>query len=274
MAVTQEPDGSPPGAAFTEGHVEADGFRIRYMEAGQGAPLVHLHGAGGLRLTPAHDLLRRQFRVIAFEMPGFGQSTENTRTRNMPELAATMAQAVVKLGIDSFNLMGTSFGGKTALWLALQQQERVLALVLEAPAAIRPEGAQPPSGSPEEMARRLYAHPERLPPVPPFDPAVQAKTRALVARLRGPDRDADLERQLAGLAIPTLVLFGTVDRVIPPDMGHLYKELMPNCHLVFVYDAGHAISTDRPEAFTEVVADFLERHEAFVISRTDTVIHP
>ena len=68
--------------------------------------------------------------------------------------------------------------------------------------------------------------------------------------------------------------FGTVDRVIPPDMGHLYKELMPNCHLVFVYDAGHAISTDRPEAFTEVVTDFLERHEAFVISRTETVIHP
>jgi pimeloyl-ACP methyl ester carboxylesterase len=274
MAVTQEPDGSPPGAAFTEGHVEADGFRIRYMEAGQGAPLVHLHGAGGLRLTPAHDLLRRQFRVIAFEMPGFGQSTENTRTRNMPELAVTMAQAVVKLGIDSFNLMGTSFGGKTALWLALQQQERVLALVLEAPAAIRPEGAQPPSGSPEEMARRLYAHPERLPPVPPFDPAVQAKTRALVARLRGPDRDADLERPLVGLATPTLVLFGTVDRVIPPDMGHLYKELMPNCHLVFVYDAGHAISTDRPEAFAEVVVDFLERREAFVISRATTLINP
>jgi hypothetical protein len=41
-----------------------------------------------------------------------------------------------------------------------------------------------------------------------------------------------------------------------------------------VYDAGHAVSTERPEAFTEVVADFLERHEAFIISRTETVIHP
>jgi hypothetical protein len=40
------------------------------------------------------------------------------------------------------------------------------------------------------------------------------------------------------------------------------------------YDAGHAISTERPEAFVEVVADFLERHEAFVISRTETVVHP
>ena len=270
-----QPEGRPaPGAAFQEGHVEADGFRIRYMEAGHGVPLVHLHGAGGLRLTPGHDLLSRQFRMIAFEMPGFGQSPENTRTQNMPELAATMAKAVEQLGIDSFNLMGTSFGGKTALWLALQQRERVQALVLEAPAAIRREGAAPPSGSPEEMARRLYAHPERLPPMPAPDPVVQAKTRKLVARLRGPDRDADLEPQLRDLATPTLVLFGTVDRVIPPEMGHLYKELMPNCHLVFVYDAGHAISTDRPEAFTEVVTDFLERHEAFVISRTPTVIHP
>jgi hypothetical protein len=43
---------------------------------------------------------------------------------------------------------------------------------------------------------------------------------------------------------------------------------------VFVYAAGHAISADRPEAFVEVVADFLERHEAFVINRGQTVIYP
>ena len=72
------------GDTFSEGHIEADGFRIRYMEAGHGAPLVHLHGAGGPRLTPGHDLLAKQFRVIAFEMPGFGGSPENTRTRTCP----------------------------------------------------------------------------------------------------------------------------------------------------------------------------------------------
>ena len=260
--------------AFKEGHVEADGFRIRYMEAGHGPPLVHLHGAGGLRLTPAHDLLSRRFRVVVFEMPGFGESPENTRTENMPELASTMAQAVTKLGIDTFNLMGTSFGGTTALWLALQAQGRVLALVLEAPAAIRPQGSAPPSGTPEEMARRLYAHPERLPVIPVLDPALRAKAQRLVQRLRGPDRDADLEGRLQELTTPTLVLFGTLDQVIAPAMGRIYKELIPNGHLVFVYDAGHAIATDRPEAFTEVVVDFLERHEAFVISRTETLIHP
>jgi len=263
-----------PGPAFSEGYVEADGFRIRYLEAGQGTPLVHLHGADGLRLTPAHDLLCRRFRVVAFEMPGFGHSPENSRTQSMPELASTMAQAVTKLGLDAFNLIGTSFGGTTALWLALQAPARVLALVLEAPSAIRPQGAAPPSGSPEEMARGLYAHPERLDAIPMPDPAIRAKTWSLVLRLRGPDRDADLEGRLEELTTPTLVLFGLVDGVIPPASGHVYKALIPNCHLVFVYDAAHAISTDRPEAFAEVVIDFLERHEAFVISRAQTVIYP
>jgi pimeloyl-ACP methyl ester carboxylesterase len=263
-----------PREAFREGFVEADGFRIRYMEAGEGTALIHLHGAGGLHLTRGHDLLTRHYRVIAFEMPGFGASPENTRTATMAELAATIAVAIKNLGIDRFNLFGTSFGGKVALLLAMQHPERVLGLVLEAPGAIRPAGHQPPSGSPQELASWLYAHPERLEPLPVPNAAIQAKTRALVLRLRGPDRDTDFETRMRGLATPTLVLFGTLDRLMPPEMGRYYRELMPNCHLVFVYDAGHAISIERPEAFAEVTVDFLERHEAFVINRTTTVIHP
>lgn len=261
-------------SAFREGFVEADGFRIRYMAAGDGAPLVHLHGAGGLRLNPAHELLARHYRVIAFEMPGFGASAENTRTQDQAELARTMTAAVDALGLDRFNLMGTSFGGRTALWLAAQAPEHVTALVLEAPAAIRPPGGRPPSGTPEEMARMLFAHPERVPALPPQDPAGVAQTGRLVARLRGPERDPALEAAMRELATPTLVLFGTLDRVIPSEMGRHYKALLPNCNLVLVYDAGHAIGTDRPEAFVEVVGDFLERHEAFIISRNETLINP
>jgi pimeloyl-ACP methyl ester carboxylesterase len=260
--------------AFSERFVETDGFRIRYMEAGQGTPLVHLHGAGGMRMTRAHDLLSQRYRVLVFEMPGFGQSPENTRIATVSELGATMAAAVTALGIDRFDLMATSFGGRVALWMALRQPERVQALVLEGPAAIRPTGHRPPSGTPEEIARLIYGHPERHGAMPAADPAIQAKQRALVGRLRGPDRDADLEARMRDLATPTLVLFGTLDRAMPPEMGSVYKTLLPNCHLIFVYDAGHEISTDRPEAFAEVTEDFLQRHEAFVISRTETVIHP
>ena len=260
--------------AFREGFAGADGFHIRYMEAGKGIPLVHLHGAGGLRLNPSHDLLARKFRVIAFEMPGFGASAENTRTTNMQELAATMAKAVSALGLDRFNLMGTSFGGKVALWLAVDAPERVLGLVLESPAAIAPEGGRPPSGTPAEMAHRLFAHPERLPPLPAVDPERAAQMQAFVRRVFGPARDPDLEARMRNLKTPTLVLFGTLDAMIPPDFGHLYKQLIPDCYLVFVYDSGHAIGTERPQAFVEVVGDFFDRHDAFVVSRVPTVIHP
>ena len=259
---------------FREFHVEADGFRIRYMAAGDGPPLVHLHGAGGLRLSPAHELLARRYRVIAFEMPGFGGWAENTRTQSQAELARTMAAAAGAAGLDRFNLMGTSFGGRTALYMAAQAPERITALVLEAPAAIRPAGGKAPSGTPEQIARMLFAHPERVAPLPPQDPALQAQTARFVARLRGPDRDPELDAAMPSIATPTLVLFGTLDRVIPPEMGRHYKAAMPNCNLVLVYDAGHAIGTDRPEAFAEVVGDFLERHEAFIISRSETLINP
>jgi pimeloyl-ACP methyl ester carboxylesterase len=235
--------------AFTEAYVEADGFRIRYMQVGEGTPLVHLHGAGPPRVTRAHELLSQHHQVIVFEMPGFGQSPENAPTTTIRELASTMAAAIAGIGVGQFNLMGTSFGARVALWLALQQPEQVLALVLEAPAAIRPAGHQLP-------------------------PTLDAKHRTLVTRLRGPDRDFQLEAAMRNLPTPTLVLFGTHDQNMPPELGHHYKELLPNCHLVFVYDAGHRISVDRPEAVADVTADFLERHEAFVINRNETVINP
>jgi pimeloyl-ACP methyl ester carboxylesterase len=261
------------GAGFREAFIEADGFRVRYQEAGEGPTLVHLHGAGGLRLTPAHELLSRTFRVIAFEMPGFGAS-ENERTQTIRDLAATMAAAAQAVGLAQFNLMGTSFGGTVACWMAVQRKDLVASLVLEAPSAIRPEGSEPVTGSPEEVARRLYAHPERVPPAPLAEPAVVSRRLALVRRLRGPGRDAGLEEGLRGLRIPVLVLFGTRDAVIPPAMGRVYKDLLPNAHLMFVYDAGHAIMVERPEAFAEAVGDFLQRSDAFIISQTRTVVFP
>ena len=200
---------------FGESHVEVDGVRLRYLEAGQGAPLVHLQEAGELRLAAAHDLLCRHARVLAFAMPS-----------HAPELASTLVRASDGLGLDTFNLMATSLGATTALRLALLAPTRVRALVLESPT------------------------------------------------IRSQDRDADLERRLTEVATPTLVLCGTMDDVAVAAAGRAYMERMPRCHLVFVYDAAHAISSERPEAFAEVVGDFLERREAFVISRAATVIHP
>src|SRR5712691_11645356 len=184
------------GAAFTEGYVGADGFRLRYLEAGQGSPVVMLHGVGGLSLLPVHDALAQKYHVIAFEMPGFGQSPANTTSQSVPDLAQTMAQAATQLGLDTYALVGTSFGGRVALWQALQAPQQVDLLVLIAPTAVLPEGYTMPSVAPDQFGRLLFAHPENAPAQPLVDPAYVARGMALVQRLQGAGRDPELEGKL------------------------------------------------------------------------------
>jgi pimeloyl-ACP methyl ester carboxylesterase len=232
-----------------------------------------LHGAGGLRLSRAHGLLARTRRVIAFEAPGFGESAANERSGSLRDLAATMLAATEALGLDRFGLWGTSFGGKLALWLAVDAPERVDALVLAAPAAIREPGVRPPD-DPAEMAAILYHHPERTTPSAPPSPEVAAKQRALVERLIGPPRDAALESAMRELQVPTLVMFGTEDRLTPPRLGRHYPEILPHGHLVLIYDAAHALDSDRPEAFAALVEDFLQHRDQFVVRRESGLLYP
>lgn len=147
-------------------------------------------------------------------------------------------------------------------------------MVLDAPAAIWPEGMTPPSGSREEMAARLYAYPERMPPLPAVDRAEAAQTVAVMKRLRGPDRDEAVLARFGDVVAPVLALFGSRHTAIPLELGREYQARMPNAHLMFVYDAAHMMMAERPEAFTEVVADFLRRGEAFVIGREGSVVLP
>lgn len=264
-----------PAVGFREGYVEADGFRIRYLEAGTGRPLVYLHGGGGLVLYRSHELLAQQYRVVALEAPGFGRSPGNDRTQSMAELAGTIAAAVHGLGVDRYTLMGKSFGGKLAAWVAVQHPDVLEALVLVGPAAIRPEGgARPaPAATPEARMARLFAHPERQAPLE-NDPAVVTQQMALTSRIMGPPRDATLEAGLAALTLPVLVVFGTQDQVVPPAMGRIYRELMPTSHFVLLYDAGHEADADRPEAFAGLVTDFLERREGFLVNQESGLYHP
>ena len=257
---------------FAERFIRADGFEIRYLESGDGPPLVCFHGAGGLRLSRAHEMLAEERRVIAFETPGFGASPTNDRSTSLRELARTMLGAVDALGIVQFSLWGTSFGGKLALWLATQAPDRLDALVLAAPAAIRLDAG--PLPSPAELPAMLHAHPERRLDSAPPSPEVDAKQRELVGRLIGPPRDAELEAAMRELHVPTLVLFGTEDRLTPPELGRFYRELLPDCHFVIVYDAAHAIYDDRPEAFAAIVEDFLEHRAEFVVRRESGLLYP
>jgi pimeloyl-ACP methyl ester carboxylesterase len=264
-----------PGSNFTESYVDADGFHVRYLAAGpaDGEPLLVLHGAGGLRTSRAQELLAGSRRLFVLELPGFGQSEPNDRTGSAREMARTVDAAAAQLGLEAYDVLGTSMGGVVALWLAIESAARVRTLVLEAPGAFRPDVPPPQGESPEALARRFNVHPERLGPVTPPDPAIMQRTWPLVMKLMGPAHDEELARLLAGVAIPTLVLYGTRDGVFPPVQGATYQRLMPNAFFSYVYDAAHDIQGDRPEAFAGIVSDFLTRQATFLVREDSALIN-
>jgi pimeloyl-ACP methyl ester carboxylesterase len=262
----------PPGATFKEGHVEADGFRIRYLEAGQGNPVVVLDnitwGLGRLR-----DALAQKYRVVAFELPGFGSSPVNARSQSVQDMADTMAQAAAKLLSDKYTLIGASFSANVALWQTLQAPDQVEALILISPTAILPVG-DPTASAPQQMANRLFAHPENAQRLPAVDPAIVAKEQALAQRLKGATHDAEAESKLSEIQCPTLVVFGLKDQMVADEAARIYREKISNCNVSMVYDAGHIIIAERPEALINAVADYVERRETFIVGRHNSMINP
>ena len=85
---------------------------------------------------------------------------------------------------------------------------------------------------------------------------------------------AGLEARLSDVKCPTLVVFGQEDRSVQPDAAATYRERIPNCNVAFVYAAGRDIPADRPQALLNLVSDYLERRETFIVQNRSGVINP
>jgi pimeloyl-ACP methyl ester carboxylesterase len=181
-------------------------------EAGDGAPIVCVPGAGGPTMTRALDLLAERFRVLVVELSGGADQADD------------IADAIDALGLEAYHLLGSSLGAAAALDLVTRHPERVISLTLEAPAEV---------GLDDE----------------------------LVARLRG-------------VTTRTLILVGDSDDIIDPTNGPTLRAAMPNAVLIYVYNAAHDIQGDRPEAFADVVGDFIRRGMNFLVNDADGLINP
>jgi pimeloyl-ACP methyl ester carboxylesterase len=231
----------------------------RSLEGGTGDTLVSLHGGGGLHPDPALELLAAQFRVLAPELPGFAAATDQS-PGSFEEVAAAVVGMLDANGVERCTLVGTSFGAIVALHLALTDANRLDALVLLSPASSRPLDWQPPL----DIDRALFARPSGPRP-DAVAPDLAGRRHALVRRLLdGLDEEA-LRARLPALEVPTLVVCGTEDGLFGPEQGRVYRELMPNCSFVLLYDAAHELGWDRPEALATLISDFALRREAFVV---------
>ena len=223
-------------------------------------PLVYLHPAGGVRPTKVLEKLKPHQPVF----PGFdGTRLEHLTTRK--QLGEWVARYIEKIG-EPCDVIGCSFGGAVALWLAIQRPELVDHLVLECPAGLQTIDPKLRADL-AEFRKALFVHPEKAPPVSKTK-EVEAENRRRITHYGAEDGlDRELLERVSEIKSQTLILHGTEDRIIGRESMQLLKSRLPKSFLVYVWDAAHNIEVDQPERMLELVEAFLERSEAFVVNR-------
>jgi pimeloyl-ACP methyl ester carboxylesterase len=238
---------------------QVGGYEIQYREGGTGEPVVMLHGAGGFRQdTRAFEGVAARFRLLVPSMPGFDESTPG-EVKDTPGMAQVMAEFIRQVVGGAAHVVGESFGGGVSSWLAIRHPELVSRLVLAAPAGLRQEGgASPAALSPQDAAILLYGTPPTVQPSP-AEAERRAHNRHNAGRISSarPAFDSELLALLPQIKAPTLVLWGTADRMILPSQAPYFVDNIPDARLVTIEGAPHVLAAAVPDAFLREVLPFL-----------------
>ncbi len=249
------------------------GAKVRVLEAGSGAPLVFLHGAGGLLAeNPFLEKLAERFRVLAPELPGYGESTGEQLLDDMQDFALHGFDVLDALGLDAPHLVGHSMGGMIAAEMACLAPRAVGRLVLAAPAGLWLDAHPVPdlfATLPHEAARLLFHDGRKgvalltggldfrnMDALKEFYIG-NAKRLGMAGKILFPIPDRGLARRLYRLAAPTLLVWGRSDRLIPPVYAERWRELAPHAELALIDEAGHMLPYEQADAFATAISRFL-----------------
>ena len=248
-----------------------DGAKIRVLrggpEGGGAQPLVFLHGAGGHTGWMAFlEELSQRFAVYAPEHPGLGQSDDPPWLDGVGDLAYFYLDFLKALGLERVHLVGTSLGGWIAAEMAVRDTARLESLTLVGAVGITAQGETIPDifrMPVEENLRRFYADQERaarrVGDVAKADMRLVAKNQATVTRLAYWPRfyNPDLGKWLHRVDVPTLLIWGAEDGLVPPKFGEAYRSLIPGAKLTVLPAAGHAPFDEQREAFLAAFSEFI-----------------
>jgi pimeloyl-ACP methyl ester carboxylesterase len=257
--------------AFEAQTVTVNGAQVALQRGGKGEPLLFLHGADGLTEWPAIlDALSADYDVIAPDLPGFGQTP-------IPDFVDDISD-VAYFGLDlletlctgrKVRILGHSLGGWAALEMAVRSQEQIHALALIAPAGIQVKGAHKADIymiDPDEQARLAYADAALGEAAAQRALAGKYQQQAILnriasARLGWSPRLANprLERWLHRVHVPTLVLWGDADRIIPPVYADAFAAAMPGSAKKIISKAGHLPHVEQQNIVLATLREFLAR---------------
>jgi pimeloyl-ACP methyl ester carboxylesterase len=261
--------------------VEIDGHSIAYRERGVGPPLVLLHGwpLDSREWRRQLDGLSNEFRVVAWDAPGAGRSSDPPEAARLQDWAGWLAAFIEVLGLAPAHVAGLSFGGGLALALFNEHPEVVRSLTL-----ISGYAGWGGSLSPEEVDARLEltVRNSRL-PAAEWAPALietlvpEGSSPALADELvtmlddfhPGATRtalrafaEADLSGMLTSIDVPALVLAGELDVRAPRAVWEPIHEGIPHSRLVLVPGVGHMVDMQAPERCNAEIRSFLREVES------------
>jgi len=248
-------------------YVSVAGERIFYAQRRekQERCLLFLHGAGGTHRLWAHQLQNlKGVRTCALDLPGHGRSSGQGRT-SIGDYRDLVLAFLDALGLERVILVGHSMGGAIAQSFALTHPHRLEGLVLVGTGArlrvlpaILDGLRQDVAGTVKLIVSYAYA------PGAPPDLVEQGRTDFLANSpdvLHGDfvacDR-FDVMGRLGEIALPTLVICGSEDRLTPPKYAAYLRDHIPNAQLVLVEGAGHMVMVERPEEVTRAIRGFLD----------------
>jgi pimeloyl-ACP methyl ester carboxylesterase len=256
--------------AASEQIVELRGgrWKTRVLTAGEGPPVVFLHGAGGLVWDPFLDGLSSQHHVVAPEHPGTGVSQGVEHLEDLLDLILYYGELFDALGLRSAALVGHSFGGMVAAEIGATNPERVTKLVLMAPIGLWLDDHPVPDIStipPHRLPELLLADPggpaaSALTLPNPTDPEAlfqAAMTMASILQFIWPLPDKGLSRRLYRVKAPTLLIWGREDRLVDPAYGPLFASAIAGARLEVVDGAGHLPHIERADEVAALVNAFL-----------------
>jgi pimeloyl-ACP methyl ester carboxylesterase len=232
---------------------------IYYQVAGTGDPLILVHGLSGstrwwVRNVPA---LAQQYTAYLIDLPGFGTMRRAHRHFVLNQAADWLLAWMKAVGIEQAHFIGHSMGGYICIKIAAQHPEMLRRLVLVAPAGIPYEHSVYGYFLPILEAIR-YMAPSFLPTLV-YD-GIRAGPRTLLRaaqELLAEDVRADLKT----IRMPTLLIWGEHDMLVPPTMGKILQEKIPNAHLLLLSKAGHVVMYDQAQKFNKAVLEFLKSGE-------------
>jgi pimeloyl-ACP methyl ester carboxylesterase len=242
---------------------------VHLLKGGRGQPLLVLHhDVGSFGWQTFHERLADNFCLYLPDLPGFGRSERPDSARHTRDLSIHLSLFLDRLGLEEVSIVGLGYGGWIAAEMAAMNQRRCQKLVL-----VNPAGLQPQEGlildqfmlDAADYVKAGFADTSTF--GAQFGDQVSPETvegwdsaREMMARINWKPYmfSHQLPYLLGDVEIPTLIVVGAHNRIIPPSCGELYNDLIPNSRLIVLPNAGHFIEMEFPEELARLVQSHLE----------------